>query len=68
MKTLITIAITLLITIPLAGYAVGGMIQYQTLDLDKMDSTATKFYDHDEGIICYVIDGFYSGGISCLKD
>jgi hypothetical protein len=27
-----------------------------------------KYYDHDNGVVCYTNDGFRSGGISCLRN
>ena len=25
-----------------------------------------KFYDMEEGVVCYINDGYYSGGIHCM--
>lgn len=68
MKTIITIIITLFIAVPVITYAISGMIEYQTINLSGPWGTATKFYDHDEGVLCYVYDGVRAGGISCIKE
>jgi hypothetical protein len=31
-------------------------------------TNVTKIYDYDNGVVCYVSDGYRSGGISCLKN
>lgn len=32
------------------------------------ESVVKRFRDSETGIVCYVSDGYYSGGISCLHD
>jgi hypothetical protein len=29
--------------------------------------TVVRIYDREEGVICYVSDGYQSGGISCIR-
>lgn len=29
--------------------------------------TVVRIYDREEGVVCYVSDGYQSGGISCIK-
>jgi hypothetical protein len=67
MKTLIIIAITLIIAVPALSLADGlGMKTYQ--EISTHSGHVTKMYDHDEGIVCYVMNGAYRGGISCIRD
>ena len=65
MKTIITIIITIVVLVPVLSYAVTGLVQYQGLNLNIFGSTVNKFYDHDEGVVCYTITDY---GISCIKD
>lgn len=68
-------AIALLMVLPTFAYEgwAGGVRQYETFFINNpagRESTVwvAKFYDHDEGVVCYVSDGFKAGGISCVKD
>ena len=43
-----------------------GMELVNTLKIN-VENEVFKIYDYDNEVVCYVTDGFYSGGISCLK-
>ncbi len=69
MKTLITIALILLVVVPVVGYTASGIVKYQTYELGKRE-TITRYYDYDEGVICYLYKTHvrYETNLTCVKD
>lgn len=55
----VALIIAVLLITPGIGLAFSGIIQY-----DTGIKFLYKYYDHDEGVICYT----HSSGISCVKD
>lgn len=68
MKTLVTIILSLIVAVPLFSFAVEGIVQYGSVQIEGYN-LIVKFYDHDEDVLCYVADnGYRSNSISCVKD
>ena len=73
MKTILTIALTLIIALPAFTYALVGwenpLKQYEGIYIEyRNNGDVIKVYDHEENVVCYLHVYNTGGAISCVKD
>jgi hypothetical protein len=68
-KKYVVAAVVSAVLVPATLWAAGGMVEYQKLELSESVwcDEVQKFYDHDEGIVCYVVS-CRGNAISCVTD
>lgn len=69
MKTILGIIIGITLTGTAVAYAGYVPDKIQVVDsLKSKEMYYEKIYDVNTNIVCYAMDGIYSGGISCVKN